>query len=99
MFHPPKQQLTAYGTSDAGKNLGVGLDQNQASTIYPDIAPSDCHLLRSMDHFIYGRHFAEIDEFTAVVHDFFRSKPTKFYEDVIHSVYEKRKKLIENNGN
>uniref|UniRef100_A0A8L8JUP5 Pyruvate kinase n=1 Tax=Heligmosomoides polygyrus TaxID=6339 RepID=A0A8L8JUP5_HELPZ len=65
----------------------------------PDIAPSDCHLLRSMDHFLYGRHFTEIDEVTVVVHDFIRSKPTKFYRDVNHSLREKRKKVIKSNGN
>ncbi|VDO19115.1 unnamed protein product [Heligmosomoides polygyrus] len=52
-----------------------------------------------MDHFIYGRRFAEVDEVTAVVHDFIRSKPTKFYGDITHSVHEKRKKLIGNNVN
>ncbi|VDP04205.1 unnamed protein product [Heligmosomoides polygyrus] len=39
--------------SDAGKNLGIGLDQNQPPYT-PDIAPSDWHLLRTMDHFLHG---------------------------------------------
>ncbi|VDO62386.1 unnamed protein product [Heligmosomoides polygyrus] len=41
----------------------------------------------------------KVDEVMAVVHDYFRSKPTKFYGDVIHSAHEKRKKLIDNYGN
>ncbi|VDO18798.1 unnamed protein product [Heligmosomoides polygyrus] len=64
-----------------------------------DTASPDCHLLRSVDHFLHGRRIAEVDEVSAVVHDFCRSKPAEFYRDVVHSVYEERKKLVENNGN
>ncbi|VDO84341.1 unnamed protein product [Heligmosomoides polygyrus] len=57
------------------------------------------HPLKSMDDILHGGSFAEVDEVTTMVHGFFRSKSTKFYRDVIHLVHEKRKKLIENNGN
>lgn len=65
----------------------------------PDIAPSDYHLFRSMDHFLRGRRFTEVDEVRAALVDFFASKPTKFYADGILSMREKWKKVIENNGN
>ncbi|VDO69774.1 unnamed protein product [Heligmosomoides polygyrus] len=52
-----------------------------------DIAPYHCHLLRSMDHFLHGKRFAAVDEVTAVMHVFVRSKPTRFHRDVIHSPY------------
>jgi histone-lysine N-methyltransferase SETMAR len=65
----------------------------------PDIAPSDYHLFRSMDHFLRDRHFTENDQVRAALEDFFRSKPSKFYTDGIRSMREKWKKVIGNNGN
>ncbi|VDO85555.1 unnamed protein product [Heligmosomoides polygyrus] len=74
--------------------LELGCTKIRQSPYTPDIAPSDCHLLRSMDQFIYGRRFAEVDEVTTVVYDICRSKPTELHRDVNQSVHEKRRNLI-----
>jgi len=65
----------------------------------PDIAPSDYHLFRSMEHFLRGRRFTEDGQVRAALDDFFKSKSTKFYTDGIRSMREKWKKVIDNNGN
>ncbi|VDP04123.1 unnamed protein product [Heligmosomoides polygyrus] len=96
--YPEVRQAAAYGFGIMGMIGGADYLNSVTSALEPlatmvnkwqppytpDIAPSDCHLLRSMDHFFHGRLFVEVDEVTAVIPDFFRSKPIKFYRDVIH---------------
>lgn len=53
----------------------------------PEVAPPNCLLKRSVDHFLQGRRFTEADKVREVLDDFFKSKPTKFYyRDGIHSM-------------
>jgi histone-lysine N-methyltransferase SETMAR len=40
----------------------------------PDLAPSDYHLFRSMEHFLRGREFEDIDQVEAVCQEFFNSE-------------------------
>lgn len=77
----------------------LGWTKLQQPPYSPDIAPSDYHLFRSMDHFLRGRRFTELDEVRTALDDFFASKPTKFYTDGIRSMRDKWKKVLENNGN
>ncbi|VDO93504.1 unnamed protein product [Heligmosomoides polygyrus] len=48
---------------------------------------------------ILEKEYEAVTPEEAKTDDFFRSNPTKFYRDVVHSMHEMRKKLIENNGN
>jgi histone-lysine N-methyltransferase SETMAR len=40
----------------------------------PDLAPSDYHLFRSMEHFLREREFEDIDQVEAAYQEFFNSK-------------------------
>ena len=77
----------------------LGWTKLQQPPYSPDIAQSDYHLFRSMDHFLRGRRFTEDGQVRAALEDFFSSKPTKFYTDGIRLIREKWKKVIENHGN
>jgi histone-lysine N-methyltransferase SETMAR len=45
----------------------------------PDLAPSDYHLFRSMEHFLRGREFEDIDQVEAACQEFFNSKEPIIY--------------------
>lgn len=52
------------------------LVENQSTVYSLDIAPSNYHLFRSRNRFLRCIRFTEVDDVTAVVSGFFRSKPT-----------------------
>lgn len=64
----------------------------------PDLAPTDYHLFRSLQHHLAESHH---DKFEDLHHDlttFFQSKPAKFYKDGIDQLPERWAKVVENNG-
>jgi histone-lysine N-methyltransferase SETMAR len=65
----------------------------------PDLAPSDYHLFRSMEHFFRERSYLEIENIKKDVASFFASKPASFYEKGIHSLPERWAKVIASDGN
>lgn len=64
----------------------------------PDMAPSDYHLFRALEHFLRGKKFEAIDEMLASLEEFFISKDRKFYHNGIHLLLEKWQKVIESGG-
>jgi histone-lysine N-methyltransferase SETMAR len=70
---PHTAKLTKKWLSDAGWNV---LEHPPYS---PDLAPSDYHLFRSMEHWLRGKKFGtEIELHNSVIH-FFNSKGPEFY--------------------
>lgn len=64
----------------------------------PDLAPSDFHLFRSMQHALDGQHFKSHDEIKLWVAHFCDSQPEEFYRRGIHSLRSRWTKVIEGDG-
>lgn len=65
----------------------------------PDVAPSDYHLFRSMQHGLAGTQFHNSEEVRKWIDDFIASKDKEFFYRGIHLLPEKWEKVIENCGN
>jgi histone-lysine N-methyltransferase SETMAR len=65
----------------------------------PDLAPSDYHLFRSLEHYIRHQNFNSIEEVKTALSDYFQSKPTEFYKKGIDDLKERWQKVIDNVGN
>jgi hypothetical protein len=63
----------------------------------PDLAPSDYHLFRSLQHYLPDTHFKTVEKVRKSI-DFIASKPPYFFRDGIHQLPERWSKVIENNG-
>jgi histone-lysine N-methyltransferase SETMAR len=64
----------------------------------PDLAPSDYHLFRSMEHFLRGREFEDIDQVEAACQEFFNSKEPIFYRLGIELLGQRWLEVVDNNG-
>lgn len=65
----------------------------------PDLAPTDYHLFRSMQHFLTEKKFADLENVRKEVSQFFASKPASFYEKGIKQLPERWEKVINCDGN
>ena len=64
----------------------------------PDLAPSDYHLFRSMEHSLRNMQFVNINDVRKWVGDFFASKPATFYDTGIRNLRERCKSTIATQG-
>ncbi|CAJ0590615.1 unnamed protein product [Cylicocyclus nassatus] len=64
----------------------------------PDLAPSDFHLFRSMQHYLDDKRFETLDDVKICVSQYFDSQPPEFFVKGIRSLREKWRKVIEANG-
>lgn len=65
----------------------------------PDLAPSDYHLFRSMEHFFREKTYADLQSLRKDVDQFFDIKPASFYHRGIHLLPEKWQMVIASEGN
>lgn len=65
----------------------------------PDLAPSDYHLFRSMEHFFREKSFSDPETIKKEVDQYFASKPASFYEKGIRSLPERWEMVIASDGN
>ena len=65
----------------------------------PDIAPSDFHLFRSMEHSLRNTNFRNVDDVRVHLETYFTSKPTEFYKQGINTLSERWQKVLDNDGN
>jgi [histone H3]-lysine36 N-dimethyltransferase SETMAR len=65
----------------------------------PDLAPSDYHLFRSMQHFFKKKIYTEIESIKKDLDSYFSSRPESFYKSGIQPLPERWEKVILNNGN
>ena len=64
----------------------------------PDLAPSDYHLFRSMQHFLEEKKFKNSEEVKIWVSSYFDSRPAGFFADGIHSLRDRWRTVIDANG-
>jgi histone-lysine N-methyltransferase SETMAR len=64
----------------------------------PDLAPSDFHLFRALEHFLRGKHFQNAEEMRLSLAQFFDSKPQEFYRRGIYQLPEKWQQVIDVDG-
>ncbi|CAK9833798.1 Mariner Mos1 transposase [Anthophora retusa] len=64
----------------------------------PDMAPSDYHLFRSLQHHLADRHFERLEEIRQCIDDFNASKPVSFYREGIRQLPKRWQKVIDANG-
>ena len=65
----------------------------------PDLAPSDYHLFRSLQHSLREKSFSNVDDLKNHLDEYFESNPQSFYRDGIRKLSIKSGKVIDNNGN
>ena len=65
----------------------------------PDLAPTDYHLFRSMEHFFREKSYKDLESIKKDVAQFFDLKPASFYERGINSLPERWEKVIASEGN
>ena len=63
-----------------------------------DIAPSDFHLLRSLQNSLNRKNFNSLEDCKRHLEQFFAQKDKKFWEDGIMKLHEKWQKVVEQKG-
>lgn len=64
----------------------------------PDLAPSDYHLFRSLQHFLKGKVYENDDMIENDMRAFFEGHPPSFYADGIRQLPNRWRKVIDSNG-
>ena len=76
----------------------LGWDRLDHPPYSPDLAPSDFHLFRSLQHYLKGTLFANINEARQALNSFFSSKEPEFYERGINKLPQKWQEVIDVDG-
>lgn len=76
----------------------LGWDVLKHPPYSPDIAPSDYHLFRSLEHFLRDRCFTEDRHVEVTLTEFFDQKPPVFYRRGIFLLPSRWRHIIEKNG-
>jgi histone-lysine N-methyltransferase SETMAR len=64
----------------------------------PDLAPSDYHLFRSLQHHLTGKNFVNEDMLKHELDTFFTSKPPSFYRSGIETLPSRWQKVVDSDG-
>lgn len=64
----------------------------------PDIAPSDFHLFRSLQHFLCDKKYENMDALQKALSTYFAQKPLEFYRSGIETLHTRWQKVVENEG-
>lgn len=64
----------------------------------PDMAPSDYHLFRSLQHFLSGKECRNVEEVKNGISTFFYPKPSLFYRSRIENLPTRWQNIIDNEG-
>ena len=80
------------------KLLQLGWDIMPHPPYFPDLAPSDYYLFRSLQNFLNGKTFTSNEEVKNDLEQFFASKEQKFYERGIMLLPKRWQKVLDQNG-
>ena len=84
---------------DQGKSTKETVPKKLPHAPYsPDLAPSDYHKFRLMEHSLRNMQFTNIQHVRKWVGDFFASKPATFYDTGIRNLRERCKSTIATQG-
>lgn len=64
----------------------------------PDLAPTDFHLFRSLNNYLQDKHYDDQKILKTDLKNFFKAKSQEFYRDGIHSLPERWRKVVANEG-
>jgi [histone H3]-lysine36 N-dimethyltransferase SETMAR len=65
----------------------------------PDIAPSDYYLFRSLEHFLRGKKYKDMDDIKIGLLEFFGQKTPSWYEEGIKDLLNRWTHIVDNDGN
>ena len=96
LLHDNAKPHTSKKTRQKIKDLGYEVLSHPAFS--PDIAPSDYHLFRSLQMYLRGKTFKDIDAIKSGLSSFFASKSSDFFKDGIEKLMTRWQMVIDNDG-
>ena len=97
LLHDNAKPHVAKTTQKKIENLGSEVLPHPAYS--PDLAPTDFHFFRSMQHFLSEKSYSDLENIKKDINQFFAVKPTSFYEKSIQSLPERWEKWIAGDAN
>ncbi|PIC48334.1 hypothetical protein B9Z55_007346 [Caenorhabditis nigoni] len=80
------------------KTLELGWEVLQHPPYSPDLAPSDYHLFRSMQHHLAEKKFKSDEEVKIWVTNYFESQPAEFFKKGIETLRMRWQMVVDNDG-
>lgn len=96
LLHDNERPHTAKATKETLDSLGWEVLPHPAYS--PDLAPSDFHLFRSLQHHLTDSRFKTFEEIEKCVVDYIDSKPPSFYREGIRQLPERWRKCVHADG-
>ena len=97
LLHDKTRPHVAKTVRERIENLGREVLPHPAYS--PDLAPSDYHLFRSMQHLFQEKIYTEFESIKKDLDSYFSSRPESFYKSGIQPLPERWEKVILNDGN